>query len=303
MAEPWLWIPVTLAAAFFQAIRTAGQKHLTRSMDAYAITFVRYLFGFPFAYAYLWALTGPWGRSMPAFNTEFVLSAAAGAMAQIVGTVLLVRLFTFRNFAVGTTYSKTEAFLTALVAFSLFGEAITPPAWAGIGLSVIGVVLLNLVRTAQLAGMPADRSWTHAAAVGLGSGIAFAFSGLFIRKASLALGAGFLESAAMTLVFMVTFQGLLLAAFIAFRDPGQFRAIAENWRVSFFVGVTSVTGSACWFTAMTLERVSYVKALGQVEFLFTIIITIFLFRERIHFKEYLGIFLILGGLLLVTLAG
>ena len=44
-----------------------------------------------------------------------------------------------------------------------------------------------------------------------------------------------------------------------------------NWRLCTFIGVTSAVGSICWFTAFALENASYVRSVGQVEAIFTLL--------------------------------
>jgi len=65
--------------------------------------------------------------------------------------------------------------------------------------------------------------------------------------------------------------------------------------------VTSVAGSIGWFTAMTLEFASYVKTLGQLEFLFTLAISILYFRERPTPMEFMGMGLIIFGAVILLL--
>ena len=45
----WLWIPITIAAALLQNIRTALQKVLKGKVSTNAATYTRYVFGFPLA--------------------------------------------------------------------------------------------------------------------------------------------------------------------------------------------------------------------------------------------------------------
>ena len=51
-----LWIPLTIAAAFLQNVRSALQKHLKGELGTIGATFVRFGYGFPFALLYLAAL-------------------------------------------------------------------------------------------------------------------------------------------------------------------------------------------------------------------------------------------------------
>ena len=74
-----------------------------------------------------------------------------------------------------------------------------------------------------------------------------------------------------------------------------------QWRVASLVGVSGMLGSAGWFTAMTLENAAYVRAVGQVELVFTFIASCFFFRERSTALELAGIVLIVGGIVILLL--
>jgi len=295
--DGWVWW--TLLAACMQSVRTAGQKHLSGNISATAATMVRYLFGLPFALAYLAAVIHYRGTPLPELNGTFLAAAFLAGLLQIVATVLLVRLFTLRNFAVGSTYVRTEVVLTAIIGFLFFTEEISVPGWIAIVACASGVVLINLARTGGI-----DRIWNRSAAYGLGAGLAFALTSLLIRRASLSFGIDdSLLTASMTLCYMVTWQTLITVAWILMTDRAQFTGVFRMWRPSAFVGLTSVVGSAGWFTAMTLESASYVKTLGQVEFLITLGIGWFYFRERPSRVELLGMLLIVSAVVGLLTAG
>jgi drug/metabolite transporter (DMT)-like permease len=59
--------------------------------------------------------------------------------------------------------------------------------------------------------------------------------------------------------------------------------------------------SAGWFTAMTIQNAAYVRALGQIELVFTFTAAVFFFRERPNRTEVIGILLVIGGILLLLL--
>jgi drug/metabolite transporter (DMT)-like permease len=86
------------------------------------------------------------------------------------------------------------------------------------------------------------------------------------------------------------------------REPGQLRASLVNWRIAIWVGLVGVAGSAGWFTAMTLQKVAYVRALGQIELVFTFLASWLVFKEAINKSELLGCILIVGGILLLLVA-
>ena len=300
---PWIWIPITLFAVVMQTVRTAGQKHLTAHLDPIAVTLVRFLFGLPFAALYLAGVATWSDNPIPPLNGTFLGYVLLGGVGQIVATVLLIRLFSLRNFAVGTTYARTEAFLTACIGALFFGEWISVQGWVAIVVSVAGVIVLTIARSHVDSSSILGRLWNRAAAMGLGSGLGFALASLSIRKASLSFGMDdFLLSAGITLVIMIILQTLIMLVYVAITSPGQFAIIARQWRVSLFVGITSALGSIGWFTAMTVERAAYVKSLGQVEFLFALVISTLYFRERTTGLELLGMLLVAAGVVVLLLA-
>jgi len=77
--------------------------------------------------------------------------------------------------------------------------------------------------------------------------------------------------------------------------------VVASWRVSSLVGVTSMLGSFGWFVAFALQNAAYVKAVGQVELVFTFLASYFVFKERSTRKELLGIGLIVASILLLVL--
>ena len=125
-----LWIPITLAAAFSQNIRSALQKHFSASLGATGATFLRFAYGFPFAVIYLLVLHRQFEMALPAFNGTFFAYVFVGGMSQIVATFLLVYLFSLKNFAVGTAYSKTEPIQAAIFGLVFLGERVSPGAAA-----------------------------------------------------------------------------------------------------------------------------------------------------------------------------
>jgi drug/metabolite transporter (DMT)-like permease len=60
-------------------------------------------------------------------------------------------------------------------------------------------------------------------------------------------------------------------------------------RTAAWIGLTSMAGSFCWFTAFTLQTVAYVNALGQIELIFSLLATVFFFKEPITRRELCGL--------------
>jgi drug/metabolite transporter (DMT)-like permease len=302
--ETWGWVYLTFMAASAQALRAGGQKHLTQHLSTHAVTLVRFAFGLPFALVYFAILLNVLDKDIPTLTLAFVAYCLAGSLSQIVATLLLIYLFSLRNFAVGTTYARTEAFLTAVVGAIFFGEFINLLGWVAIAISVAGVVVITVVRTAyDDGGNVIARLVNPSAAVGLISGLAFALASLFIRRASLSLGEdGYLFPAAMTLVTVIVIQCVLLTSYLLFAQRAQFAIIVRQWKVGVFVGATSTLGSIGWFTAFTMQNAGFVKALGQIEFIFTLAISVLFFKEKSSRGEVAGMALVVAGIIALLAA-
>jgi len=136
------WIAFTVLAAFMQAVRTAGQKQLTSSVSPMGATLIRYVYGLPFAVIYLLFITQGDGVSHlldAIVNRRFVVYAILAGVAQILATFLLIKVFSFRNFTVGTSFAKTEAIQTAVFASVFFGATLNALGWLAVAIGVAGI--------------------------------------------------------------------------------------------------------------------------------------------------------------------
>jgi drug/metabolite transporter (DMT)-like permease len=298
---PWLWIPITVWAAFAQTLRNAAQRHLTKDLGTLGATLVRFLYGLPFALLWLAGLAGVGDLAVPAPNGAFILWVIEGAITQIIATALLLRVMEERNFALGVAYSKTEIIQVAIFGFVFLGDPITLFTTLAVLCGTIGVLLLSPLDRGQpwrmlLAG------WTaRPALIGLGSGACFALSATGYRGAALSLGSSsFLMAAAVTLLWAQAMQTVLLGGWLAIRMPSVVGRVFRAWRASLFAGFMGAAASAGWFTAMAIEPVAHVRTLGLVELLFSYGVSRRVFRERLRPLELLGIAVLAFALVLVT---
>lgn len=299
-----LWVPVTLAAAFLQNLRSALQKHLKGQLSTAGATFARFGYGFPVAVVYVLVLHEAVGFSLPTPNLDFFVWNVVGGGAQIAATALLVYLFGFRNFAVGTAYSKTETVQAAVFGAVFLGDGLSGPAIAAILISLAGVMAISLAKTGGGFARLGTALFERTTAIGLASGALFGISAVAYRGASLSLdGPHFLMQAGYTLAWATGLQTLAMLVYIRLREPGQLTRIVGAWKVAGIVGVAGALGSVGWFTAMTIQNVAYVRALGQIELVFTFIASTVFFHEKSTRGEVIGIVLIVAGILLLLLKG
>jgi drug/metabolite transporter (DMT)-like permease len=300
----WLWIPITVWAAFAQTLRNAAQRHLTADLGTLGATLVRFLYGLPFALAWLAIVQVTGNVAIPVPNGWFVFWVVTSGVSQIVATALLLRVMAERNFALGVAYSKTEIIQVAVFGFVFLGDPVNVATALAILCGTLGVLLLS----------PADRKrpfrtmltgWTaRPALLGLASGAAFAMAAVGYRGAALSLGdTTFLMAGAYTLAAAQAFQTVALGGWLAWRNATVVGRVLRAWRASLFAGFMGAAASAGWFTAMALEPVAHVRTLGLVELIFSAIVSRRFFRERMTWLEIAGVTLLTAGLVIVALRG
>lgn len=290
-----LWIPFTLFAAFMQAWRNAFQNQLSREVSTAGVTLARFLYAAPVAGFYLLALYAYEPVALPVFSGSFTLYILSAALAQVIATALMVVLFRKRNYAVGVGMVKSEAVLAAILGALFFSAPLTGLAWFGVLVGALAFWLMTNPKKLR------DMSW-DTLMVGLGSGLAFALTTLWVREASLELGLPFPYSAAWVLFLVLLCQGVLFGAWVLLREPHTWQALQLRKGRVLTISVFSCLGSLGWFTAMSLETAALVKTLGQVEVLFTLMISAGWLKERLTIRDLLGLVLIVAGAICVVLA-
>ena len=296
-----MWIPITLAAATLQILRTSRQHELRSVLSTAAAGFVRYAYGAPLAIGLSAALFGALGRDRPGVPPTFWPALLVGAVGQIAGTVALLQSFKVRDFAVGTVYSKSEVLFVAVLGAVGFETALRPVGWLGAVLVTLGVAWLaskgSLTSLLQRAGDPA-------ALFGLAAGAGFAAASLGIGSASRSLtDAPAFDRAVVTLTALLVLQTLLNAGWFAFTDPTEIVRTVGAWRPALPVGVLSLLGSIGWAWAFTLESAAKVRTLGQVELVIAFVLARLTLGERHTRADRLASGIVLIGVVLVTVWG
>jgi drug/metabolite transporter (DMT)-like permease len=283
------WIPITILAAVAQTARFGLQKQLKATrLSTAGTTFARFVYSAPLVALIMLGYGTASTQAIPAIPTHFWAYALTGGTAQILATMCVVALFAHRNFAVGISFKKTEVIMSVIVGMIVLREGVSWTGFAAILLGLLGVLLLSDPPAAT--GPWHRRIFNRAAGLGVLSGLLFAISAVGYRGAALSLSHGdALLRALTTLACVTAFQTLAMAAYMAWRERGEIGRVFAVWRVGLLVGISSMIGSICWFTAFALQTVAYVKALGQVELIFSFLVSALIFKEKTTAREYQGV--------------
>ena len=295
-----MWIPITLAAATFQILRTSRQHQLRSVLSVNGAGFVRYAYGFPLAVLVALITFGIVGEEVPAIPWRFWPIITAAGIAQILGTLALLRAFDLRDFAIGTVYAKTEVILVTVVSAIALGEPLQPLGWVAAFVCMAGVAWLAApTRLLDILGNARD----PAAIMGILAAAGFAMAAVGIRGASTSLEGPTWNRALLTLTVMLGIQALVNSTQLFVSDRAELPRVVSAWRFALPVGILSLCGSIGWAVAVTLTNAAKVRTLGQVEIVIAFVISARVLHERHTRAEYLASALVLVGVVGVVVFG
>ena len=288
------WIVVTIAAALVQTLRLLLQKRLKElGLSTGGATFARFFFNGPLLLAGLALLILVGGQTPEWPPMQFWGFVLAGGIGQIIATFCTVALFSERSFAVGIAFTKSEILLVAVFSALILGEPVSTQGLIAILVGTSGVLVLSRP----------DGGWgrtgilNRGVGLGLMAGTLFGISAIGYRGATLAIDSdSALFRATVSLAAVTVFQSVTMAGWLAWREPGEVTRVARAWRSTVLVGVTGLLGSLGWFVAFALMNAAYVRSLGQVELLFSLAVSVFIFREKVSAREVAGIALLAAGI-------
>ncbi|MBU2918130.1 DMT family transporter [Psychrosphaera sp. F3M07] len=268
-----------------QTWRNALQSKFSKDVTTSGVTLARFIFATPIAATYLAVLYWVNPQVIPTFNQPFVLYIVIASIMQIFATSLMVILFKQKNFAVGSGLAKSEALVAGVLGMLFFGSQLSALGWLGIVIGTSAVFVLS--------GFTNKGSLNiKTVFIGLASGTCFALTSLFVREASLQLEVPFPFSAAWVLLWVLCLQTILLVSYIAYREPETVVQLKQHKKMTLAISFTSCIGSIGWFSAMALQYVAYVKTVGQIEVLFTILLSVFWLKQPVKQNELIGLALI-----------
>jgi len=299
----WLWIALSVWAAFAQTLRNTAQRSLTASLGTLGATLVRFLYGLPFALAWLAAVHYWRAEPLPAASWAFLGWVTLGAVAQIAATAFLLLAMEARSFALGVAYSKTEILQIAVFGLVFLGDPISPTTALAVACGTLGVLLLSPADKERPFAALLSGLTTRPALLGLASGAGFAFAAVGYRGAALSLDGSFLMSAATALAAAQFIQTVLLGGWLLWRSPEVVAGTLRLWRPSLFAGFMGAAASAGWFSAFALQPAAHVRTVGLIELVFSYAVSLKLFREKLSRLELAGMVFLALGIAVITLAG
>ena len=295
------WVIFTVLAAFFQNLRTSLQKRLNKNLSLVASAYVRFAFALPFAFIIFFINF----RSLNIVQiildqNNFIYYTFLGAIFQVIFTLLLLYLFKFSNFVVGTSLSKTEVIQIAIFEYIILKDKLNLFGIIGIIVATIGVIVITIKDVKLFF----RNFFSKVTLIGLTTGLILGLSVVYFRAAALSLEnfSSNFDKAITTLFFGLFIQTAVVTTYLLIFEKSEFKKFYQNKVEICLTGLAGFLATLSWFFAFTLIQASFVRAVGQIEILFSYMSSKYLFKEKITFIEIMGIIIFISGatLLLIT---
>ena len=294
------WVIFTVLAAFFQNLRTSLQKRLNKNLSLVASAYVRFAFALPFAFIIFFINF----RSLDIVQiildqNNFIYYTFLGAIFQVIFTLLLLYLFKFSNFVVGTSLSKTEVIQIAIFEYIILKDKLNLFGIFGIIVATIGVIVITIKDVKLFF----RNFFSKVTLIGLTTGLILGLSVVYFRAAALSLEnfSSNFDKAITTLFFGLFIQTAVVTTYLLIFEKSEFKKFYQNKVEICFTGLAGFLATLSWFFAFTLIQASFVRAVGQIEILFSYVSSKYLFKEKITFIEIMGIIIFISGATLLLL--
>ncbi|HKI97992.1 MAG TPA: DMT family transporter [bacterium] len=286
-----MWFVLALLSALFQVLRNMVMKHLGHALDETINVWGRFTFLLPFA------LVGVLLRGVPHIQAGFWILAVLFALVQNVATLSLSKALKVSDISLVTALWKISVLVLVVWGYVTLGERPSAMGLAGVGVSVLGVYLINVHRArvsfwAPLASLVQDpgQRWTLLA--GFGYGIAV----VLIKKMAL------LSDPVFAVFVGYVFCSAFVTPWAIYKSARHFRQIGRYWKSFVGMGLCSALSTLFGTTAYTLTVAAYVEAVKQVEILLALAIGYLVFQEGARIRTiWAGTVVIMMGMVLLKL--
>ena len=299
----YVWIIAAIFAAACQTARSAFQKNMITRLGDYGAAYIRFCYALPFT-SLIWLV---WinipGNSIPTLSFYSIILCFLGSIFQILFTYVLMKVFSHKSFAAGIAFSKTEVILIAFLEVIILNVLFSFPLMIGITLGVLSVLFLSYARKAETIletiKLLLNSVSSLGTLIGLLSGLLLAASVVTFRMSIISIDGPLLDRSLFISFIAIIFQTILVGLYLLLFKKDQLFAVIKFWRPSLPAGLCGTGATFGWFVAFGLTTAAEVRAVGQIELIFSILISIIFFREKIKKTELFGIILLGISILII----
>ena len=299
----YIWILAAIFAAACQTARSAFQKNMITRLGDYGAAYIRFCYALPFTSIIWFVWVNIPGNSIPTLSFYSIILCFLGSIFQILFTYVLMKVFSHKSFAAGIAFSKTEVILIAFLEVIILNVFFSFPLMIGITLGVLSVLFLSYARKAksilETIRLLLNSVSSLGTLIGLLSGLLLAASVVTFRMSIISIDGPLLDRSLFISFIAIIFQTILVGLYLLLFKKDQLFAVIKFWRPSLPAGLCGTGATFGWFVAFGLTTAAEVRAVGQIELIFSILISIIFFREKIRKTELFGIILLGISILII----
>ena len=287
------WVLITAIASLSQTLRSVFQKNIIEDVGVLASAYSRFIFALPFV-----ALLAVFFLDIEellilanlSVKTWFFLITAS--ICQILFTIILIKLFTLRSFAIGVAFSKTEVIQTTLLEIIIIGFILTSHVLLAIIIGFIGMLLMS--KQKLIGNVGHSRLFLQQVILGVSCGIFLGLSSVLFKVALDSVAIDIIYKKVIVLSFLaLAIQSVIFGAYIVIADEKKkLDKLFNIWKKGLPVGFFGCSATFCWFYAFSLVDATLVRAVGQIEIVFSVLMSYIFYKERITGFELIGMSLI-----------
>ena len=287
------WVAITVIASLSQTLRSVFQKNLIEDVGVLASAYSRFVFALPFVALLSVLFLGAqeiFLLKTISLKAWFFLIAAS--ICQILFTIILIKLFTLRSFAIGIAFSKTEVIQTTLLEILIIGFILTSHVFLSIIIGFIGMLFMSKQKLIGKLGY--NSLFLKQVTLGVLCGIFLGLSSVLYKVALDNVITDLIYKKVLVLSFLaLAFQSVIFGAYIISTEGKQnVLKLFSIWKKGLPVGFFGCAATFCWFSAFSLIDATFVRAVGQLEIVFSVLISYIFYKEKITGFELIGMSLI-----------
>ena len=287
------WVVITVIASLSQTFRSVFQKNIIEDVGVLASAYSRFVFALPFvallAVLFLGAQEIVLLKTISLKEWFFLIAAS---ICQILFTIILIKLFTLRSFAIGIAFSKTEVIQTTLLEIIIIGFILTSHVFLSIIIGFIGMLFMSKQKLIGKLGY--NSLFLKQVTLGVLCGIFLGLSSVLYKVALDSVTTDLIYKKVLVLSFLaLAFQSVIFGTYIVSTEGKQnVLKLFSIWKKGLPVGFFGCAATFCWFTAFSLVDATFVRAVGQLEIVFSVLISYVFYKEKITGFELIGMSLI-----------
>lgn len=287
------WVLITAIASLSQTLRSVFQKNLIEDVGVLVSAYSRFFFALPFvAFLALFFLDTQELAILKTLSVTTWFFLIAASICQILFTIILIKLFTLRSFAIGVAFSKTEVIQTTLLEIIIIGFILSSHVLSAIIIGFIGMLFMS--KHKLIGKMGYKRLFFKQVTLGISCGIFLGLSSVLYKVALDSVSTDLIYKKVLVLSFLaLAFQSAIFGIYIV-ASEGKKKALKLMlvWKRGMPVGFFGCAATFCWFYAFSLVDATLVRAVGQLEVVFSVLISYIFYKERITGFELIGMTLI-----------